>query len=274
MTRPPRSCATASTSTDAAAPTATSSTRGAALPPARTNTFQLGQIYGGPRISLPDASGNPATVAAGDDFDTIRTTRGYVSRGATFALTAYGGTGDDKFTVYSNKAELRLEGNDGNDEFLVQAFALADGSGKVSTENRTDLLGGLGDDIIRYNINAPVGVDGGGGFDVSGDVTAPIVSRSLEGTSGVINHKVTSGDGAYDGLLAPGISTTVADATSAGQIIIDQTNGTTIVDEQGATVDTYTVRLAGTPSASVYVNVSAGRTTQEEEAQGDSMLVS
>jgi len=226
----------------------------------------------------------------------------------------------------------------------VQAFALTDGSGKVSTENRTDLLGGLGDDLIRYNINAPVGIDGGGGFDrlvvigtefddnfvitkdgvfgaglnvrydnieslevdgaegddhffiqstragvvttidggngndsfeVSGDVTAPIVSRSLEGLSGVINHKVTSGDGAYDGLLAPGISTTVADATAAGQIIIDQTNGTTIVDEQGATVDTYTVRLAGTPSASVYVNVSAGRTTQEEEAQGgDSMLVS
>jgi len=53
-------------------------------------------------------------------------------------------------------------------------------------------------------------IDGGNGndtFDVSGDVTAPIVSRSLEGLSASSNHKVTSGDGAYDGLLAPGIST-------------------------------------------------------------------
>ncbi|HEU4613600.1 MAG TPA: hypothetical protein VFS15_16025, partial [Kofleriaceae bacterium] len=115
---------------------------------AGNDSFQIGQIYGDPRISVPDGS-NPATVAAGDAFDTIHTTRGYISRGASFALTAMGGTGNDHFAVYSNKAELRLEGNDGNDEFIVQAFALADASGKVSTESRTDLLGGLGDDIIR-----------------------------------------------------------------------------------------------------------------------------
>ena len=305
------------------------------------DTFQIGQIYGEPRISTPPED---ATVAAGDAFDTIHTTRGYISRGATFSLTAYGGTGEDHFAVYSNKAELRLEGNDGNDEFIVQAFALADESGKVSTEQRTDLLGGLGDDLIQYNVNAPVGIDGGAGFDrlvvigtefsdnfvitkdgvygaglnvkydnieslevdgaegddhffiqstrdgvvttvdggngndtfeVSGDVTGAIVSKSLEGYSGVINHQVTSADLNYDDLLAPGISTTVADPTSIGNIVIDQSNGTTLVDEEGETVDSYTIHLAGTPAAAVYVNVSAARTTQEEEdLSGDSMLVS
>ena len=306
--------------------------------------FQIGQIYGAPRISTP-AGSNSATVEDGDAFDTIDTTAGYISRGATFSLTALGGTGNDKFTIYSNKAELRMEGNDGNDEFVVRAFALRSGDG-VSTEDRTDVLGGEGDDLIQYNINAPVGLDGGAGFDkvvvigtefndnfvitedgvygaglnvrydnmesvevdgvegddhffirstragvvttvvggngndtfdVSGDVTGLIVSQDLEGLSGVINHQVTSGDDAYDGLLASGISLNVANAATSGQVVIEQTDARTMVNEQGETTDTYTVRLAAAPDAGklVYVNVSASRTTQEEEVVGgDSMLIS
>ena len=94
-----------------------------------------------------------------------------------------GGTGNDQFTVYSNKAELRLEGNDGNDEFVVRAFALAqmnaDGSirtdaaglaiplttGGFSTAEELAIRGGEGADQISYNINAPVSIDGGNGFD-------------------------------------------------------------------------------------------------------------
>jgi len=75
------------------------------------DTFQIGQIYGSPRISMPDAT-HAASVAAGDEFFTVATTAGFLSRGASFGITAYGGSGNDKFTVYSNKAELRLEGND------------------------------------------------------------------------------------------------------------------------------------------------------------------
>ena len=33
--------------------------------------------------------------------------------------------GDDTFTVYSNQAPLRLEGDDDNDLFIVRGFALA-----------------------------------------------------------------------------------------------------------------------------------------------------
>ena len=39
---------------------------------------------------------------------------------------AQGGAGNDEFTVYSNQAVLRLEGDDGNDLFIVRAFALAE----------------------------------------------------------------------------------------------------------------------------------------------------
>ena len=55
----------------------------------------------------------------------IATTRGWLSPGIHAPLVAQGGTGNDEFTVYSNQAELRLEGDDGNDIFVVRAFALA-----------------------------------------------------------------------------------------------------------------------------------------------------
>ena len=39
-------------------------------------------------------------------------------------MVVHGGTGEDRFTVYSNQAELRLEGDDNNDLFVIRAFAL------------------------------------------------------------------------------------------------------------------------------------------------------
>ncbi|MCB1901934.1 MAG: hypothetical protein KDH16_21765, partial [Rhodocyclaceae bacterium] len=139
------------------------------------DTFQIGQLYGSQR--------QPANVQAPDAFDTIATTRGYVSRGATMAVVAQGGEGNDVFTVYSNKAELRLEGDAGDDLFVVRAFALAkvDANGNiltdangvaqplltsdVSTQGQTKVKTGEGEDTVQYNINAPVSVDGGAGFD-------------------------------------------------------------------------------------------------------------
>jgi len=138
------------------------------------DTFQIGQMYGAPRVAPPnEAAGiaNPPGLAAEDSFSTIRTTRGDLSHGVSFSLVAMGDKGDDIFTVYSNKAEIRLEGNDDNDTFIVRAFALADQDyhvltfGGVSTENTTLVQPGDGDDLVQYNINAPVDVDGGRGFD-------------------------------------------------------------------------------------------------------------
>ena len=57
--------------------------------------------------------------------DLVATTRGWLSPGTHAPLVATGGTGNDEFTVYSNQAELRLEGDDDNDLFIVRAFALA-----------------------------------------------------------------------------------------------------------------------------------------------------
>jgi Ca2+-binding RTX toxin-like protein len=138
------------------------------------DTFQIGQLFGMQRQT--------PNVQDSDRFDTIATTRGYLSAGASAAIVAQGGSGNDVFTVYGNQAELRLEGDDGDDQFIVRAFALAqtnaDGTittiggvavplltSEVSTQGQMNVRPGEGNDTVQYNINAPVSVDGGAGFD-------------------------------------------------------------------------------------------------------------
>ncbi len=120
------------------------------------DTFQIGQLYGSER--------DFNAVAEFDVFEdaTELTTRGYLSRGASLPMLIQGDVGNDIFTVYSNKSPIRLEGNDGDDDFVVRAFALSDGN---SIAEGTEVLGGAGDDEVQYNINAPVNIDGGAGFD-------------------------------------------------------------------------------------------------------------
>ena len=117
--------------------------------------FQFGQMFGTDRTQ--------PNVAPGDQIATVLTTVGYLSRGISYATTAYGGDGNDTFSVYSNKADLKLFGEDGNDTFIVRAFLIV-GTSTVATNN-TLVNGGSGDDNIQYNINAPVAIDGGNGFD-------------------------------------------------------------------------------------------------------------
>ena len=69
----------------------------------------------------------------------------------------------DVFTVYSNKATLKLFGEAGDNTFIVRAFLLA-ATHKTATSD-TLVNGGSGNDLIEYNINAPVGIDGGTGFN-------------------------------------------------------------------------------------------------------------
>ena len=126
--------------------------------------FQFGQVFGADRVSTDTAGvGETPRVAAGDEIDTVQTTLGFLSRGISFPTTVYGGDGDDEFSVYSNKALLKLFGEDGNDEFVVRAF-LIEGTDELASTD-TEVSGGAGDDSIQYNINAPVSIDGGAGAD-------------------------------------------------------------------------------------------------------------
>ena len=120
--------------------------------------FQIGQVFGLERVAGPETM-----IAVGDEIETVETTLGFLSRGISFPTTILGGDDGDRFVVYSNKAMLKLFGEDGNDEFVVRAFVLVDNSG--ITIDDTIINGGDGDDSFEYNINAPVSIDGGAGAD-------------------------------------------------------------------------------------------------------------
>jgi len=282
-------------------------------------------------------------------------------------LVAQGGSGEDTFVVYGNQAELRLEGDDDSDAFIVRAFALAETTPMVDQDRSADQRGDpaadhhhrgadhhqarrRATDTVQYNVNAPVSIDGGAGFEQRSRCSAPsspttsssprtasmapacssatttwrwsrstasrATTRSsrqhavrrrhardrragqrhrqrggrchrddrqprLEGRGGVINHGVTSsGDAAYDHLLAAGINLNVANPTQ-GPVIITRAaphhggrgrcgHG----DERPSTatpVRRHRARAAGTK---VYVTVSAARSNDDEDAaDGDSVLI-
>ena len=93
----------------------------------------------------------------------METTVGFLSRGISFPTVAFGGEGDDTMVVYSNKALLKLFGEEGNDNFVVRAFLIKNTTELATTD--TVVNGGAGDDHIEYNINAPLAIDGGEGVD-------------------------------------------------------------------------------------------------------------
>ena len=77
-------------------------------------------------------------------------------------------------------------------------------------------LGGLGSDAIN----------------VTGDVTADIVTRELEGLSGAVDHLVTSpGDIGYDGLPTDGGYTTAFTFSAVAALVA---TGTTLLVPRGS----------------------------------------
>ncbi|MHC4734100.1 MAG: hypothetical protein ACYTDW_06515, partial [Planctomycetota bacterium] len=93
---------------------------------AGSDTFQIGQLFNTPRADEDGFDASEYGIADDDQFETLESVAGYLSRGTSRPLTAYGGDGADIFSVYHNTAVLRLEGEAGNDEFIVRAFALID----------------------------------------------------------------------------------------------------------------------------------------------------
>jgi len=123
------------------------------------DTFQIGQVFASARDETnPDNGLDPR-----DWFETTHVTRGFLSNGISSSATLNGGAGDDNFSVYSNKAELFLNGDEDDDTFLVRAFVKVDPNDPNAPY--TNINGGQGADFISFNVNAPVRIQGGDGFD-------------------------------------------------------------------------------------------------------------
>ncbi len=173
------------------------------------DTFQIGQIYGMQRDDSESGLQPP------DYFATIATTRGYLSRGTSEPLVAEGGSGDDTFTVYSNQAALRLEGDDGNDLFLVQAFALAE------TTNGQLVMGPL----FTGSVSVTGGTNASDCAQNQGTASCGTISRTDSGSFITDGFKVgqtlvMAGSGTGDDNNA-GHAYTIT-AVTAGKLTLDQ----------------------------------------------------
>jgi hypothetical protein len=112
---------------------------------AGNDAFQIGQIFGTQRDAdvLPEDGG---ALLPADTFPAlVPTTRGWLSPGAHAPLLATGGTGNDRFVVYSNQAEIQLNGDDDNDLFIVRAFAIA-----AVCDTNADSIAGCGLSDVDY----------------------------------------------------------------------------------------------------------------------------
>ncbi len=116
------------------------------------NQYQIGQVFKSER----DAAN--ANVAFGDEFGTVVTTRGYLSNGVSFETVINAGDDGDLFTVYHNAAQLHLFGGNGDDTFVVRAFAI-EGSQTSSINTQG------GNNLVQYVLAAPVDIFGGAGND-------------------------------------------------------------------------------------------------------------
>ena len=66
---------------------------------------------------LRKAADASAGLPEEDWFETILTTRGYLSRGVSYTTTLHGGIGNDGFTIYADMGTLYLYGDEDNDTF-------------------------------------------------------------------------------------------------------------------------------------------------------------
>ncbi|HEX6130279.1 MAG TPA: hypothetical protein VF044_01015, partial [Actinomycetota bacterium] len=126
---------------------------------AGADTFQVGQVFASPRDERNPNSG----LHPNDYFETTATTRGYLSNGISSEATLFGGFGDDTFTVYHNRAELFLFGEEDDDTFRIRAFVRVNPNDPDAPY--TNVNGGQGADFISFTVNAPVRIEGGDGFD-------------------------------------------------------------------------------------------------------------
>ena len=113
------------------------------------------------QLNQADGSGDAAGLYQWNGAAWVPSTS--TAPGGTPSGTALPGRGDATFTVYSNKATLKLFGEGGNNTFIVRAFLII--STGQSATSQTDITTGNGNNQIEYNINAPVAIDGGSGFN-------------------------------------------------------------------------------------------------------------
>ena len=198
---------------------------------------QVGQVFRSERVKDPGPE-LITGITAEDVFASTEITRGWLSNGISRPTTINGGDGNDQFTVFRNVAVLNLNGGDGDDLFTVRAFALKGSSD--SERARTDMKGDGGADTILYVVNAPVGIDGGDGFDTVRIVGTEFADDFVITDSGIF--------GAGLSVSYVNIEKLVADGAEGDDRFFVQSTGLEVVTEIDGGLGSDSFFVGGNPS--------------------------
>jgi hypothetical protein len=175
--------------------------------------------------------------------ETTQITRGFLSNGVSASTVLYGGTGNDNFTVYSNKAELFLFGDEDDDTFTVRAFVKVDPNDPKAPY--TNINGGQGADFIAFTVNAPVRIDGGDGFD-----TLTVIGTEF-GDDFVINDQGVYGAGLF--VSYTGLEKIVVDALEGNDRFFIESTSAGVAMEVVGGLGSDTVHVGGSDGKAVTV---------------------
>ena len=146
-----------------------------------------------------------------------------------FVITADGVFGAGRYVGFINVEQLDVDGMEGDDTFIVQ-------STKANVQTR--IFGGLGSDTINVASDAPA-----------------VVANDLLGHSGLIEHIVLGGGG-WTGTAVDGIAAEIVDDDEPAFVVKPVGGGGTLVDENGATRDAFTIVMTFAPTTDVVVTIS------------------
>ena len=235
------------------------------------DTFQVGQVYsttdfaglstaGDVLTGTPILNGAPGALAggvgalAGDGLNLTGVQLGVdpatfaeLSDGVDYSTVLYGGAGTNTFTVYANKADLSLIGGSGNDTFIVRAFLVAAGT-------HIAVQGGSGNDTIEYNIDAPVDIEGGTGFN----------TLVLLGTAANDTFVVTQ-----DGIFGGGLNISY---TNIQAVTIDGLEGNDTIYVESTPVDVVTTIDGGAGDDTTVVGGDVTGAVISASSQGSSSV--
>ncbi|MET0449324.1 MAG: hypothetical protein ABW004_13000, partial [Aeromicrobium sp.] len=223
------------------------------------DTFIVGQFFLTERTA--------PNVAAEDAFATASTNLGWLSAGVSRPAVLYGGEGDDRFIISSNRAELRLEAGDGDDEFVFvtslrtdltaptyvqHGFVSLDGG--TGTSTITVLVDTVGDVVHDADWSTLVG--GGLAIEFFSLDAAPVLAVSTTIPTPIGLPTETDVATSFRALaVTPTTPYPFADRGAADPVIVTETDGRTGISPTGT--DSYTIRLASASTRPVFITITS-----------------
>ncbi len=212
--------------------------------------FQIGQLFATPRDA--NAGIEPRDQYLPADLVEVTTdgsNTAWLTNGVSRATTIHGGDDNDVFSVYHNIAEMNLNGQDGDDYFVVRSFVVKNDPTGAKAQKEIDIDAGSGDNTIAYAANSPVNVNGGAGFDTL------LITGTYNDDRFVITENAIYGAGRINWYTD--VEVIEVDGLEGDDTIFVQSTSTQVVTKVTGGLGNDTIELTGTVTGAIDIGLAA-----------------